>query len=387
MSRWRAALGVLALALLAGAVLVILTAGPAPYVVKVELTDADGLQANFDVREQGVVVGHVARVALTPGWSAIATLDLDPAAAPIGAGASASIQTSNLLGEKYVQLAAGDLHRPQPSGTTIPLSRTSAATDLDQVLDAFNPDTRQATAVFLSEEGNALLGRGRDLATLLGRLPTSLGAAQQLLAGLGHDNAALGRLVDQSDRILRAAAPQRLALARLVSAAGGAFATLASRERALGETVTAAPGAVAQLHSTLVALQAAAGPLGLAAAGLRTTAPSLTQTLNAVPAFATAARPTVEELTRAAPALTELGTEGSPVVRALRPAGGALEKATTALAPISRAFAQHIGQLLDVAQGWARAIADRDGVGHMYRIEVLFPSGDLPMLLDYLLGK
>jgi virulence factor Mce-like protein len=360
--------------LLAVTVIVIASSGHSAYVVRAEFADANGLRADYAVRVQGVVVGRVANVTVTRRDTALATLELDPSGVPIDAGATASIHPSNLLGEKYVQLDAGDVSRPQPSGTTIPLSQTSTAPELDQVLDTFSADTRKATAIFLAEQGDALLGRGQNLASLLVRLPSSLDSARQLIAGLGRDNVALGRLVEQSDRILQAAAPQRAALGRLVWTAQGAFATLAGRERALGDTITNAPGAISQLRQTLIALHNAAGPLGPAAAGLRATAPSLTSTLRAIPGFATAAQPSLGAVTRAAPALEQLGVQGTPVLSALTPTAGRLESFASTLAPVSMLLDQQIGKLLDVVQGWGRAIGDRDGVGHIYRLDTVLPQ-------------
>jgi len=380
-NRRAAAIGLPSLAALAVAVAVIATSGGSPYVVRAEFADANGLRADFAVRVQGVVVGRIDEVSVTPRDTALATLELDPSVAPIGAGASASIHPSNLLGETYVQLDTGDPRRPQPSGTTIPLARTSVTTELDQVLDAFNPDTRQAAAVFLAEQGNALLGRGQDLATLLTRLPSSLQSTQQLVAGLGQDNVALGTLVEQSDRILRAATPERDALGRLVDSARGALGTLASREQGLGDTISGAPGAVAQLRATLIDLQQAARPLGQAAAGLRASAPSLTQTLDALPGFTAAATPTLGAVTQAAPALQQLGTRATPVIRALEPAAGRLQSFSATLAPVSKVLDQNIAKILDVLQGWSRAIGDRDGIGHVYRIEALVPANVLSSLL------
>ena len=360
---------------------VLLESGPSPYVVRAEFADAEGLQPDFSVRDQGVVVGNVASVSLTGSDRAMVTLDLDRSIAPIGAGATASINPSNLLGEKYVELDPGDVDHPQPSGTLIPLSRTSEAPELDQVLDAFDPDTRQATAVFLAEEGDALLGRGQSLGTVLSDLPSSLQSARQFVSGLASDNQALGRLIDESDQILAAAAPQRTALGRLVSSADGAFSTLASRQGALAQTISGAPATLAQLRQTLVSLQSAAGPLGTAASGLRAAAPSLTATLQAVPAFATAALPTLRTAITTAPALDRLGRDGTPVVAALDPTASRLADFTGFLAPVSKLLNGNIGAILDVIQGWARAIADRDGIGHIYRVEALLPPNTLNSIL------
>jgi phospholipid/cholesterol/gamma-HCH transport system substrate-binding protein len=361
--------------------IVLLSGGSGGYVIRAEFVDAQGLQPDFSVRVQGVVVGHVSAVSVTRHDRALVTLSLDPAVAPVGTGASATIAPSNLLGEKYVLLRRGDLRKPLPSGTLVPLARTSSAPELDQVLGAFDQSTRQATAIFLAEQGNALLDRGQDLGAVLAALPGSLQSGQQLLAGLAHNTQALGRLIDESDRVLATATPQRAPLGRLISGADGALATLAGRERALGNTIIQAPSTLAQLRATLVELQNAAGPLGQAARGLRTTAPSLTATLNALPGFADAAIPTLHTATQTAPALQRLGTQATPVVAALQPTAARLASFSSYLGPVSTLLDNNAGTLLDVIQGWARAIADRDGIGHIYRVEALLPNNTLASVL------
>jgi phospholipid/cholesterol/gamma-HCH transport system substrate-binding protein len=370
---------------LAGGVILLLTQlGASPYVVRAEFHDADGLMASFAVREQGVVVGTVSSVSVTPRDTAMVTMDLDRNATPIGSGASASISPSNLLGEKYVQLDPGNPRVPLRSGTTIPIARTAVSPELDQVLDTFDGNTRAATAAFLTEEGDALLGRGSDLAATLRELPPSLDAARQLVGGLASDNVALGRLIQQSDAILASAAPQRAALGRLITNADGMFVTLASREQGLRGTIAQAPSAFAQLHRTLLALANAAPPLAQAAAGLQRTAPSLTQTLLALPGFTRAAEPTLRTLVATAPALRRLGRGATPDVRALRPTAARLVRFSTALAPISNILQHDMVGVLNVLQGWARAIGDRDGVGHIYRIEVLVPNNVITSVLGSL---
>lgn len=381
MSGSRLALGAVA-AIVIGICAIVLLRGGSAYTVRAEFADANGLRANYTVREQGVAVGHVVGVSVTPRDTALATIALDPSAGPIGAGARASIHPSNLLGEKYVDVQPGDLRQPLRSGSTIPLARTYTASELDQVLNAFDPDTRRATAIFLAEQGNSLLGRGKDLAGVLQALPPTLQSTQQLVTGLAQDNLALGRLIDESDRILAVAAPQRHALGSLVNSAYGAFATLASRDRGLQQTVVEAPGTLVQLRRTLGSLEQAAPPLGQAATGLQATAPSLTHTLQALPPFLAAAKPALQAVRSTAPALTQLGVRGAPVVSALQPAAARLVGFARTLAPVSRLLDQHIAQILDVLQGWSRAIGDRDGVGHIYRIEVLLPKDIFTSLLD-----
>jgi virulence factor Mce-like protein len=363
------------------AVIVIVSRGSS-YVVRAEFADAAGLQPNYTVKIDGVTVGQVASVTVTRRVTALATLDLKTGAGPIGSDATAQIKPSNLLGEKYVDLNPGDKRAPARSGSLIPLSRTATPPELDQLIDTFDPDTRRAVAIFLAEEGDALLGRGTDLAATLKLLPASLQSAQQLVANLGQDNQALARLIDQSDAILQDVAPRRAALGALITSASGAFASLASRDHELGQTVQAAPGTVAQVRQSLIALQGASGPLAQAASGLRSTAGPLSAALQALPEFTQAARPTLQTVAAVAPTLQRLANQATPVVIRLKPAASELTVFAHALAPVSRLLDTGIADVLGTMEGWARVIQDRDTAGHVFRTADTLPLGILDSLLN-----
>jgi phospholipid/cholesterol/gamma-HCH transport system substrate-binding protein len=347
---------------------VVRLAGDRTYVVRAEVANASGLRPGFNVVVSGVKVGKVRDVTLSKHDTAIATLELEDSAAPVGRDAEASVRPSNLLGEKVVALAPGDARHPARSGALIPLAQTSTPTELDDVLNALDDDTRKALAVFLAEQGQALVGRGGDLAAMLARMPRALDDARRLVAELGSNSRALGDLVERTDRIVASVARQRGPLARLVDSAGGAFTTLAARQTQLGETVRAAPGAVAQLHRSLLALQAAARPLIPAAQGLRAAAAPLTSTLRQLPAFSEAARPALQTVRAVAPSLQRLANQGTPIVRRLGPAAVELSRFARAAEPASKTVDTGIADTLGFMEAWARAIQDRDGVGHVYRI-------------------
>ena len=371
--RSRSRLPLLVMLIGVAAIAVLVLHGGSSYVVRAEFADASGLRPDYTVRLDGVTVGRVASVTVTARTTAMVTLDLDASAAPVGRDASASIQPSNLLGEKFVALNRGNTADPAQSGTLIPLSRTSTPTELDQVISTFDPQAREALAVFLSEEGDALLGRGHDLATTLARLPGGLQSITQLVEQLGSESQTLGTLIDQSDRIVGDVAAQRPALGRLVASASGAFATFAGREHDLGATIAAAPATLAQLRTTLVALRAAAGPVAQAAIGLRATAAPLTATLRAVPAFTIAALPALRTVQSVSPSLTTLGAQATPVLRHLNPVASSLQAFATALDPVSAMLNTGIGNLLGLMEGWDRAIQDRDASGHVFRPYLVTP--------------
>lgn len=363
---------VLPVTLVAAATLVaVLLAGyGSPYVVRAEFANASGLRTDFKVTLGGVTVGKVKKVVLGPQDTAIATMEVDEGAAPVGTDAAAAIRPSNLLGEKVVELAPGNLRRPAPTNTLIPLVRTSTPTELDDVINVLDSDTRVALGVFLAEQGNALVGRSGDLAATLQRMPPALRDVGRMLADFAADNHALEELIDRSDRIVAAIAPERRSLGRFVDNAGGAFAALASRRAALGATVRRAPRAVAQLRASLLALRRAARPLAPAARGLRTAAPPLTQTLRELAPFMQAARPALRTVRAVAPSLERLAREGTPVVRRLGPAATRLSVFARAADPVTQTFDAGIPDLLGTMEGWARAIQNRDGVGHVYRLGI-----------------
>ena len=356
------------------------------YVVRAEFADAAGLRDHSQVKLGGVKVGSVASMTVTPRDTALVTLHLD--GTRIGAGARALVRPVNLLGEKYVDLEPGDQRRPQPSRARIPLARTGTPVELDQLLNTLDASTRVRLQILIHESGEALVGRGADFGATLAALPPALDQARALVSGFAHDNRALGRMVERSDRVLAAMAGERRALGALVATTGDALSAVASRDRELAGTLQQAAPAFAQMRSTLAHLRRTATSLRPAAAGLRASAPGLASTLRALPGFAEAARPTLRTARTVAPELERLGADATPVVARLRPVAGRLQEFADALAPVSATFDRGVGDLLGYIEGWARAIQVGDGASHMFRNQlVLSPDIVERLLAGYLRPK
>jgi phospholipid/cholesterol/gamma-HCH transport system substrate-binding protein len=360
-----AALVALAAVGVAGAALY--TGGDDGYVLYAQFSQAGGLREGFKVRVDGASVGKIDKLELDSQDRVVAKLRIDESAAPVGRDVRATSRAADLLGEKFIDLEPGDRQHAAPSGTVIPTARTALAVELDDVVNALDLPTRQALRVFINEQGAAFVGRGRDLRALLAALPPSLDRTGTLLAEFARDNQALGRLVDQSDRVVGSVARERASLGRFVAAAGGTFDTLGRRSRELGATVRKAPATLVSARRALVALEGAAVPLGPAARGLRATAPQLTATLNELPAFAAAARPTLRTVRQVTPTLQRLGRRGTPVVRRLRPLTGELDRFAAEFDPVTQTLDKGIGDVLGVLEGWARSTQARDTASHVFR--------------------
>lgn len=114
--------------------------GDHPYTVKVQFEDVLNLVPQAAVRVNDVPVGRVKKISLPKGsWDAEVTLVVN-GDVRLPANATANLEQSSLLGEKYVELAAPAAPSPQPlaDGATIPVARTSHNADVEEVFGALS---------------------------------------------------------------------------------------------------------------------------------------------------------------------------------------------------------------------------------------------------------
>lgn len=377
------ALGAAALAVLA----ITLGGGDEPYRMRLVLENANGLRAGSDVRIADVAAGQVASVSLGPRDDVVAELELDADQAPVGRDASVGISSLNLLGHKYVALEKGDVQRPAPSGFTIPRSRISTSTDLDQLLDVLDADTRARLTILINEAGRAMTGRRDDFNALLRELPHTAVAGTRLLEQFVSDTRALSHLVHRSDKFIGQITRERRSLSRMVATVGEMSTTFAGRRTELRQTLARAPGMLRALQHFLADLRSTTVPLGPAARNITATAPALTSTLAEVEPFRRAAEPALVQARRTAPALTRLARGATPVVRRANPALRSLATLGRALVPLTDTLDRSAYNLLAVVHNWARAIQFRDGVGHVFNAAVTITPETLHEMVRRLTGN
>jgi phospholipid/cholesterol/gamma-HCH transport system substrate-binding protein len=364
-------------------VYVIMSSGGGGYIVRAEFRDANGLRKDSSVKIAGVSAGTVSAVTVTSRDTAIATFTLDANAAPIGAGASVQIRPTDLLGEHYAQLVVGDLSKPQPSGTMIPVKRTGTPVQLDDILNMFNVDTRTRLRILINEMGVALAGRGTDFNTLLSVLPPNIDQARTLLGQVASQNATLQKLIDEGDRITAAVNGKRDDLGHLITVASDALGSVASRQAQLGATIAGAPGALTQLRTALDQVGTAAGAITPAAVNLQGAAAPLTATLRALPPFADSAHGTLLTARRVAPALERLARQGQSPLTALRPTALSLQSLTQQAAPILTELDQRaMRDLLYFVENWALALKGRDALGHFVGAALTIDPSVIQSALD-----
>ncbi len=101
------------------------------------------LAEQSDVRISGVNVGHVISLKYNKDGLAHATIEIASKYAPIPSNMHAILRQKTLLGETYVQLKPeGTDSHSLPDGGELPEAQVEPSVTLDDILSAFNPQTR-----------------------------------------------------------------------------------------------------------------------------------------------------------------------------------------------------------------------------------------------------
>jgi phospholipid/cholesterol/gamma-HCH transport system substrate-binding protein len=137
------------------------------YQLRGVFANASNLRQSSPVRIAGVEVGKVKSISAykdangSPTGAAVVTMELDNKALPVHKDATLKIRPKLFLeGNFFVQMSPGspsaaNLH----SGGTIPVTQTSTAVQIDQVLSSLQSNTRSNLQTLLKGYGDALNGK------------------------------------------------------------------------------------------------------------------------------------------------------------------------------------------------------------------------------------
>jgi len=295
------------------------------YELHATFANSTNVALNSPVRVAGVEVGKVISTS-RDGNATTVTFTVDGSGQPIHDDAFASIRPRIFLeGNFFIELDPGSPSAPDlDSGGTIPISHTSTAVQLDEVLTALQSPTRADLSRFLASYGEALTHK-----------PTAAEDATQLpevkgVTGAGALNGALkyggpaGRYSSQVTNALLGT--QQKDLSRLVAGAGRTFGALAYREAdlkgfidnfnvftgALAAQSTNLSTTVKLLAPTLSTAHASLVSLNRTLPPLRTYAIELTPAVAELPGLISASKPWLAQVR---PLLS--GKEGGGVARLL----------------------------------------------------------------------
>jgi len=302
------------------------------YEIKATFSNSANIATNSPVRVAGVDVGKVIATS-RDGDNTTVTFTVDGSGKPIHDDAFAAIRPRIFLeGNFFIELDPGSPSAPEMgSGDTIPVSRTSTAVQIDEILSALQSPVRADLSRLLESYGTALTHKptAEEDATQLPEVKGKSGA--EALNGALRYGGDAGRYSSQVTNALLGT--EKRDLERLVSGAGRAFGAFASRQRDLQgliDNFNVFTGALADQSANL------STTIHLLAPTLRITHASLVSLNRSLPPLRTYAielEPAIEELpgliSSSKPFLAQVrpllsGKEGGGVAKLLRESTPAL---------------------------------------------------------------
>jgi len=301
---------------------------PKGYRVKIAFPQAIQLGLQADVRTAGIPVGKVVSKDLySHGNRTVATIQLDPRFVPLHADARAILRQKTLLGETFIELTPGTKSAPPiPEGGFLSNAQVVPNVYLDQVLQAFDPVTRQAFRHWQQDLAAGAQGHGQDLNDAFGTLPGFTASASDLLDVLNSQSSAVRALFRNTGVTFAALNQNRAALHDLIVNSGQVFQATSDQRNALAQTFKIFPTFLDESKATFAKLQTFAVNTHPLIRELRPVARDLVPTLRDVRAFAPDLRnlfinldPLITVSRTGLPALRDLLRGAKPLLAALDP--------------------------------------------------------------------
>lgn len=355
--------------------------------------DSSPLTVGNEVRINGALAGKIQSLALVDGTSHV-EMELDRSVLPMmHADATAQIQPVTLLGERFIALSPGTPSAPPLNeGATIDVRHTSAAVDLDQLLNTLNDPTSTALAAMVTTLGQGLQGNGDTMARAMRGLAPTFHEVDKVSHLLDEHNQLLDHFIVQVQRTLDQVSPP---MDSLVDSATQTLGAVAATRQALNDTLVQAPSTLTSARTTLAQLGDTATNTTTVLHGIRPTTDQLQDISHELRKFSSAASPALDSLPEVMKRLDRMLDEARPVANDLTPLANDLSSASDSLYGIGHQVMKHprgqasqLENLMSLAGEWAMAQRDYDGLSHIFRAQVsLTPttlaqvgSGALPAL-------
>src|SRR5215213_2906376 len=332
--------------------------GPTPlaaesYRVTAYFPEGSALAVESDVRVGGVAVGKVKSIDLAPPDVRVngrdttaAEVEIEPEFAPINSDARAIIRQKTLQGEAYVELTPGtepapgggeeaavllgaeanvsdaeaEAAEPVPEGGELGIGAVEEATQFDEILNAFDEETRAATRSLAATGSRALRGRAIDLSDGLGNIGPFLEDATQITETVRTERPAVRGLVRDTGAVLESLSADDRALQGTVTGLEQTFGGLADANEPLAESLQILPTFEREAELTLERLDSLGAKARPVVAKLLPVASDVS--------------PTLVSVRRLAPDLERALRESRPLIRAAREGLPALEGTLGELGPV-----------------------------------------------------
>jgi ABC-type transporter Mla subunit MlaD len=201
------------------------------YNLKVQVADASELTHGAEINLGGALVGFVDSVQPARDAAgqpiALLGLKLNKSLGRLPVDSTFSIRLQGAIGQKYLAITLGRSKQTLPDGATVPLTQTSAAVDLDQVLSMFTPPTRAGVVASTVGFSDGLAGRGSDVNDAIAAFVPLLGDLAPVMRNLSSPNTNLAGFLRGLESLAGTLAPVARTQAALFVSLDATFHALA----------------------------------------------------------------------------------------------------------------------------------------------------------------
>jgi ABC-type transporter Mla subunit MlaD len=256
------------------------------YELKAVFANASNLRPSSTVRIAGVDVGKVKSISAykehgTPTGAALVTMEIENKGLPLHKDMTLKIRPKLFLeGNFFVQIAPGSPSADDlGSGSTVPVTQTSTAVQIDQVLTSLQSDTRTSLQKLLKGYGDAINGKpqpgedddqvpevkgltaGQALNKSLDYSPQALrGTALVNQALLGIDAGDVANLVKGTQKVSAALNRNEAVLQDFVTNFNRTVRAFANQQDNLQQSIALLGPVLTKANSTFVSLDASFPP-------------------------------------------------------------------------------------------------------------------------------
>jgi phospholipid/cholesterol/gamma-HCH transport system substrate-binding protein len=282
---------------------------PKGYRVEVSFPEATQLAQEAEVRISGVKVGRVKKTKANKRTGLTdTTIEIDSRFAPIPKDSRAILRQKTLLGETYVELSPGsgrgDASKLLADGGHLPQGQVGQTVELDEILRAFDPQTRAAFSTWMDQQGEAVRGNAGAINNALGQLTPFADNTDKVLAVLNHQSAETRLLIRNTGEVFHALSERQGQLRDLIVNSNRVWEVTARRNAELADTFRVLPTFLRESRTTTRRLTGFAKDANPLIDQLRPAARQLS--------------PTLVDLNDVAPDLRNLFKDIDPLVRVSR---------------------------------------------------------------------
>jgi phospholipid/cholesterol/gamma-HCH transport system substrate-binding protein len=352
-----------------------------PYRLRFE--NAGQLVKGGEVQVGGKRIGSIQDLSLTDNNQAEITIRVNDDVAPLHEGTTAEIRATSLSGaaNRYITLVPGpNSNEELDDNAVIAADRTDPIVDIDQLLNALDPDTRKGLQQVTSGFARWYEGKGEEANAGAKYFSPAIGATRRLVAEVTRDQGTLVEFLRNTSRTMRTIGERREELTGLVANTSRTMDAIGSEDAALEQALRFLPGTLRKGNTTFVNLRATLDDLDVLVEESKPATKDLAPLFRELRPLVADARPTIRDLSNLVRAegssndLTDLLRTAPRLAEVAEPA---LERSREALREVvpNFTFSRPYGpELIAWLRDFGLTAANYDANGHYARVAPAFFS-------------